>query len=473
VADGPSITFAYPNREHEALREDLERAATRVLRSGSYVLGPDVQAFEQAFSEYTGAPHTIAVSSGTDALVCALIALGVGPGHDVIVPAFGFVAAAEAVVRVGATPVFVDVEPNTLGPDPQACRRVVCDRTRAVIVMHLFGQAVDLASLRDAIGELPIVEDAAQAIGTRVGHEAGGTAKQGLGGTAKQGLGGTAKQGLGGTAKQGLGGTAKQGLGGTAKQASEGLHASAWPCGCEVDESRPSGHLAASAVSLGRATQSQHAPRQVGTIERVGTFSFFPAKSFGAAGDAGAVTTADPELAQRVRRARAHGASRAYVWDGPGGNYRMDAIQAALLTVKLGALDARLLRRKQIGRRLSDVASAHDICVLSGGATCEPTYAPFVLRLAARGRDDQTARGRADYRRDDVLERLRARGVDARVHYPTTLCDAPVYRSLAGPGPWPEAHRATRELMSLPCSPELSDDEVERLVSALSEVLRG
>ena len=413
MADGPSITFAYPNREHEALREDLERAVTRVLRSGAYVLGPDVQAFEQAFSEYTGAPHTIAVSSGTDALVCALIALGIGPGHDVIVPAFGFVAAAEAVVRVGATPVFVDVEPNTLGPDPAACKDVICDRTRAVIVMHLFGQAVDLASLREAIGELPIVEDAAQAIGTRVGD------------------------------------------------------AHVTPL---RPPSRPSPATGEGGKSRGRPGGTNY---QVGTIERVGTFSFFPAKSLGAAGDGGAVTTADPELAQRVRHARVHGASRAYVWDGPGGNYRMDAVQAALLTVKLGALDARLLRRKQIGRRLSDVASAHDIRVLSGGTTCEPTYAPFVLRLTARGRDDQTARGRADYRRDDVRERLRARGVDARVHYPTTLCEAPVYRSLAGPGPWPEAHRATRELLSLPCSPELSDDEVERLVSALSEVLRG
>jgi len=368
VADSPSITFAYPSREHEALREELERAVTRVLRSGSYVLGPDVQAFEQAFSAYTGSPHTVAVSSGTDALVCALIALDIGPGHEVIVPAFGFVAAAEAIVRVGATPVFVDIEPHTLGPDPEGCRNALSDRTRAVIVMHLFGQSVDLASLREVTRELPIVEDAAQAIGTRLGD------------------------------------------------------------------------------------------RQVGTIERVGTFSFFPAKSLGAAGDAGAVTTADPELAQRVRHARAHGASRAYVWDGPGGNYRMDSVQAAVLTVKLAALDARLLRRKQIGQRLHDVARAHDIPVLSGGTTCEPTYAPFVLRLTAR---------------DDMLERLRARGVDARVHYPTTLCDAPVYRSLAGPGPWPEAHRATRELLSLPCSPELSDDEVERLVDALTEVLRG
>ena len=367
MAERPSITFAYPDREHEALQPAIEQAVTRVLRSGSYVLGPEVQGFERAFAAYTQAAHAVAVSSGTDALVCGLIALGVGPGHEVIVPAFGFVAAAEAVVRVGAVPVFVDIEADTLGPDPSACQAARSERTRAAIVMHLFGQAVDLDPVREALGGLPVVEDAAQAIGTRL---------------------------------------------------------------------------------------REH---QVGTLDRIGTFSFFPAKSLGAAGDAGAVITSDAELAERVRRARTHGGSRPYRWDGPGGNYRMDALQAALLAVKLEALEPRLLRRRAIGRRLADVANEHDAHVIDGGPGCEPTYAPFALRVVGR---------------DRVLEQLRDRGIDARVHYPVTLAGAPTFCG-DEPRRFPQAERATRELISLPCSSELTEFEVDRLVRSLDEVLRG
>ncbi len=368
MSDAPSITFAYPQREHEALSHAIEHAATRVLRSGSYVLGPEVQTFEQAFAQFTNAPHAVAVSSGTDALVCALIALGIGPGHEVIVPAFGFVAAAEAIVRVGARPVFVDTEPLTLGPDPGACASACSQRTKAVMVMHLFGQGVDLAPLRHAVPDLAILEDAAQGIGTRMDSH------------------------------------------------------------------------------------------QVGTSGTLGTFSFFPAKSLGAAGDAGAVTTCDPELAQRVRHARVHGATGAYRWDGPGGNYRMDALQAAILTVKLGALDQRLARRRSLGSRLAETLTCHGVGVLQGGPTCDPTFAPFALRT--------------DHR-DERLNQLRSRGIDARVHYPTTVSSSKAFRGVAGDGVFPEAERATRELLSLPCSPELRDDEFERLVQAVDEVFRG
>lgn len=368
MSDAPSITFAYPQREHEVLSYAIEHAVTRVLRSGSYVLGSEVQAFEQAFARFTNTPHAVAVSSGTDALVCALIALGVGPGHEVVVPAFGFVAAAEAIVRVGARPVFVDIEPITLGPDPAACASVYSQRTTAVVVMHLFGQAVDLAPLRRAVPHLRIIEDAAQGIGTRMDSH------------------------------------------------------------------------------------------QVGTRGTLGTFSFFPAKSLGAAGDAGAVTTCDPELAQRVRHARVHGATGAYRWDGPGGNYRMDALQASILTVKLAALEQRLARRRTLGSRLAETLTSHGVVVLRGGPMCDPTFAPFALRTTCR---------------DERLEQLRSRGIDARVHYPSTVSSSKAFRGASGDGAFPEAERATRELLSLPCSPELRDDEFDRLLQAVDEVFRG
>lgn len=360
------ISFASPAREHQASREALEEAVLRVLRSGGYVLGPEVEAFEHDLARYTGAGFAVGVSSGTDALVCALHALGIGHGDEVIVPAYGFVAAPEAVVRVGARPVFVDIEPATLGPDPDELRCAAGPRTRAAIVMHLFGQAVDLTPIRAALGSLPIVEDAAQAIGTF----------------------------------------------------REGRH--------------------------------------VGTVAELGTLSFFPAKAFGAGGDAGAVLTADPELAARVRRARVHGSPRAYVWEEPGGNYRIDALQAALLRAKLQALPARMERRRSIGLRLARIASEAGASVIDGSGSCTATFAPFAMRVAQR---------------DRVAASLRELGVDARVQYPCTLPGSRAFAPLAGSHSYREADRASRELLSIPCHAELTDDEVAEVERALSLVM--
>jgi len=360
------ISFASPAREHEASRELLETAVLRVLRSGGYVLGAEVETFESHLAQFTGAAFAVGLSSGTDALVCALLALGIGHGDEVLVPAFGFVAAPEAVLRTGARPVFVDVEPRTLGPDPDELRACLGPRTRAVIVMHLFGQAVDLAPLQTVTRALPILEDAAQAIGTR-------------------------------------------------------LHG-----------------------------------RHVGTLGKVGTLSFFPAKALGAAGDAGALLTDDAELAQRVRRARVHGSPRAYVWDEPGGNYRIDALQAALLDAKLGVFPARIERRRQIGLRLARAAASRGACVIDGIPACHATFAPFALRVKER---------------DTVLQRLRAAGVDARVQYPWTLPASRAFAPFAGSHPFPVADRASRELLSLPCHAELTDDEVDAIERALLDGL--
>lgn len=360
------ISFASPAREHAATREALEEAVLRVLRSGAYVLGPEVDAFERDLAGYTKAAFAVGVSSGTDALVCALHALGIGHGDEVIVPAYGFVAAPEAVVRVGARPVFVDVEPATLGPELEELRCALGPRTRALVVMHLFGQAVDLQPLRAAIGKLPIIEDSAQAIGTfRDG-------------------------------------------------------------------------------------------RHVGSVAEVGTMSFFPAKALGAAGDAGAVLTSDPEIAAKVKRARVHGSPRAYVWEEPGGNYRIDALQAALLRAKLQAFPERIARRRSIGLRLARIVRDAGASVLDGGGACIPTFAPFAMRVAER---------------DRVAARLRELGIDARVQYPCTLPGSRAFAPLAGSHAYPEADRASRELLSIPCHAELTDDEVAELERALSQVM--
>lgn len=363
-ADSP-ISFARPDREHEALAALLEEAASRVIRSGRAILGPEVNAFERELASFLGAPFAVGTSSGSDALVIALHALGIGPSDEVLVGAFGFVAGAEAVVRVGATPVFVDIEPSTLSLNIDAAHAARTSRSRAILSTNLFGVVHDLAPLRERLPGLPIIEDAAQALGsTRADTSAG----------------------------------------------------------CHGD---------------------------------IGIFSFFPSKTLGAIGDAGAAVTSDADLAARMKRARAHGASAGYDWIERGGNYRLDELQAALLRVKLAHLPPRIERRRAIGDRLVSVAHKSGV----EAVTCPGTvHAPLAIRIPGGSRDR-------------CLAALRARSIDARVHYPVPVASSVAFAPFAQGQGFPEAHRASRELLSLPCHPELSDEEVERLARALSEVL--
>ena len=165
--------------QYAALREEIEAVAVRVLRSGRYVLGPEVEALEREFGAMLGLGHVVSCASGTDALGLALRALGAGPGDEVLVPAFTFAAPAEAAALTGARPVFVDIDPDTFLIDPESCRAAVTDRTRAVVVVHLFGRPADVAAVREAIGpEVAIVEDCAQSFGAKAAGRATGTLGQ-------------------------------------------------------------------------------------------------------------------------------------------------------------------------------------------------------------------------------------------------------------------------------------------------------
>lgn len=362
------IAFARPDREHETLAPLLEQAAARVIRSGRAILGPEVAAFEHELASFVGAAFAVGTSSGTDALATALHALEVGPGDEVIVAAFGFVAGAEAIVRVGARPVFVDIEPTAISLDVNEVNAARTERTAAIVSTDLFGVVHDLTPLREAAPDVPIVEDAAQALGSS------------LNGTA---------------------------------------------AGCHGD---------------------------------IGTFSFFPSKSLGAIGDAGACVTDSRELAARVAQARVHGAKGGYEWLSPGGNYRLDELQAALLRVKLAHLPARLERRRAIGEKLVETARDRGVSPIEGSARGVTCHGPLALRVDGG-------------RRDTVLAGLRARGVDARVHYPVPVASSPAFAHFAEGRSFPESVRASAELVSIPCHPELTDDEVERLDASLAEVL--
>lgn len=372
------VPVADPGREYAELRQEIEAALLEVGASGSYILGPTVERFEAAVADYLGVAHAVGVGSGTDALLLALEALGVGPGDEVITSPFTFFATAGAVVHAGATPVFADILPDTFDLDPDAAEAAVTPRTVALLPVHLFGQMADMPRLR-AVAErhgLAVVEDAAQAIG-------------------------------------------------------------AWQEG-------PDGRVGAGAAG------------------NVGCFSFYPTKNLGGLGDGGLVTTDDPELAERVRRLRVHGrAGSGYRHLEVGYNSRLDALQAAVLRVKLGRLEAWTERRRSH-------AAAYDRVLAGVGE--EVGVRPPAVRPGNRHVFHQYTVRCAD--RAATAAVLDAHGIGHAVYYPVPLHRQEALGHLEyGEGDFPEAERAAREALSVPVFPGLRTEERERVAAALLEVV--
>ncbi|HMR09057.1 MAG TPA: DegT/DnrJ/EryC1/StrS family aminotransferase [Polyangiaceae bacterium] len=364
-----------PQRQYAPLMDALGAAAARVLAAGRYVLGPEVAAFEQEVAGALGVEHAVGVSSGSDALVVALLALGVGAGDEVITSPYSFVATSESIRRVGARPVFVDVRADTYDLDAVAVEPAITDKTRAVIGVHLFGQPCDawrLRALCDARG-IAFIEDAAQAFGAARVHPA-----------------------------------------------------------------------------TGSPAPSDAAP--VGAIGHAAGFSFFPAKVFGGFGDAGLVTTNDAEVADRARALRQHG-----MQDGEarrlGGNYRLDALQAALLRVVLPGVEQNIARRRAVAARY-DAA----FCDLPGVRVpalrpdMRHVYAAYALAVPAPARDP-------------LLGHLAECGIESAVYYRAPLHLQPANADLGyGLGAFPVAERLCTQLLALPIHPALTDHEVARVI---------
>jgi dTDP-4-amino-4,6-dideoxygalactose transaminase len=346
--------------QHLALADDIEREVLRVLRSGTYVLGAEVAAFERELAHALDARHVIACSSGSDALLLALLAVGVAPGDEVIVPAFTIFVDAEVVSLLGATPVFCDVDPTTCALDPEAVARVVSPRTRAVIAVDLYGVPADGDAIRRAAPGIPIVEDAAQAIGS-----------------------------------------------------------------------------------------SAHG-RAAGTLGDIGCLSFFPTKNLGACGDGGALVCADPDRADQLRKLRVHGASAKYRHEAIGLNSRLDELQAAILRVKLRHLAPAQARRAAIAARYD--------------AALGPLAPPRPSAGVATNHHLYTIR---HPRRDELRAHLAAHGIDAAVHYPLAAFQQPVYRARHADTDFPVATRLAAEVLSLPCHPQLTDDDVDHVIAAV------
>jgi dTDP-4-amino-4,6-dideoxygalactose transaminase len=354
--------------QYAAIRDEIDAAIREVCASQQFILGPVVERFERKMADYCGCRFAIGVSSGTDALLCALMALGVGAGDEVIVPALTFFATAGEVARVGARPVFVDIDPRTFNIDVARMTAAITPRTRAIIPVDLYGQMAEMQSIMEVARRhnLPVIEDAAQAIG------------------------------------------------------------------------------------------AEHHGRRAGQYATLTCFSFFPTKNLGGFGDGGLIVTDDESLARRCRMMRVHGGEEEYVHRWVGGNFRLDALQAAVLEVKLRYLDGWTERRRQNAARLdARLAGAVTTPVVLPHNRC--IYHQYTIRVPGG-------------RRDVLAACLREAGVSSRVYYPVPLhmqecfADAGVRRSLSPapqglgrPGDCPEAERAAEEVLSLPIYPELTD----------------
>ena len=350
--------------QHEELRAEVEAAAVRVLRSGRYALGPEVEAFEDEFAGYCDARHAVGVSSGTSALIVALTACGIGPGDDVLTVPFTFVATAAAIRHTGARVRFVDVAEPALTMDPAAVERAVTERTRAIVPVHLYGQPADMDPILDVARRhrLIVVEDAAQAHGAR------------------------------------------------------------------------------------------YKGRRVGGLGDMSCFSFYPSKNLSAAGEGGIIVTNDAERARAARRLRnwepvEHGGRVLRP-----GNYRLDAIQAAILRVKLTRLDAWTRIRRTLAQRYDDALRA-------------AVRTPAVMPYADHAHHVYAVRSAA---RDALRDGLTRAGVETGVHYPLPVHLQAGYADLGyGAGAFEHAERAAREVLSLPIHPHLSEARQQAVIAAV------
>ncbi len=371
-----------PEIEHHW--DAFTEAFQRVLRSGRFIGGPEVAAFEAEAAAYLGTTHAIGLNSGTDALVIALRALEIGAGDEVITTPFTFFATAEAISLVGATPVFVDVDERTFNIDPALTEAAITDRTRAILPVHLYGQPAAMARILEIAERhgLKVVEDCAQSFGAR------------------------------------------------------------YP-GDDADAGRLAG-------------------RMTGTMGDLGTYSFFPSKNLGAFGDAGLLATDDDALAATARKLRAHGGAHKYHNEMLGYNSRLDALQAALLRVKLPHVDASNEARRAIALRYTEA-----LADVPGVVAPEVTDGHVIHQYTVRVLDG---------RRDAVAEALDEAGIQTMVYYPVPVHRLPVYAE-AGFPTMPVAERLADEVLSFPVSPSLSANEqhhiVQSVVDALAVRMRG
>lgn len=368
----PLFEFLDLKAQFASIREEVMAAVARVMESQHFILGPEVARFEEEIAAKLGAKHAVGCASGTDALILALLAAGVGSGDEVITTPFSFVATAGSVAYIGAKPVFVDIDPVSFNIDPKKIAAAITAKTKAIMPVHLFGLPADLdpiVAVTKAKGIL-VIEDAAQAIGAR------------------------------------------------------------------------------------------YRGRSVGTIGDFGCFSFFPSKNLGAAGDGGLVTTDDAAMAERLRMLRVHGSKQKYLHEILGTNSRLDALQAAVLGVKLRHLERWEAGRKHRVMRYRRLFESKSLTRFVRPPQTPPdgfdhVFNQFTIRAE---------------RRDELKAFLRGTGILSEIYYPLCLHLQEAFRYLGyQSGQMPLAERASEEVLSLPIFPELTDAQQDLVVEGIEK----
>jgi dTDP-4-amino-4,6-dideoxygalactose transaminase len=363
--------------QHAPIQREILAAISRVIDSHVFILGPEVEKLEQRIASYCQAKYAVGVSSGTDALLVALMGLDVGPGDEVITSDYSFFATAGVIARLGAKPVFVDIDPVTYNLDADRVEPAITSRTKGIIPVHLYGQCAEMASILDiaATHGLAVIEDAAQAIGA---------------------------------------------------QYRDG--------------------------------------RRAGSMGTLGCLSFFPSKNLGALGDGGMVLTNDAALNEKIRTLRVHGSKPKYYHKLIGGNFRLDALQAAILNVKLNYLDAWTQRRQENAKRYTQLFEESGLLQRVGLSLPQAVYAEtgvphghiynqFVIRVPDR---------------DRLRAYLQQEGVGTEVYYPVPFHLQECFRALGyQEGDFPSAERAAQETLALPIYPELTSEMQSHVVEKI------
>jgi dTDP-4-amino-4,6-dideoxygalactose transaminase len=370
------------SQQYKLIAPEVSIAVQQVLASGYYIGGSEVEQFEQQFGEYIGVSDCISCNSGTDALFLALRALDIGPGDEVIVPVFTFIATAEVVSAVGATPVFVDIDENTFNLDVNKLEAAITSKTRAIIPVHLFGQSVNMTRLMEIAKthQLTVIEDCAQATGATWEGE------------------------------------------------------------------------------------------KVGAIGDIGCFSFFPTKNLGACGDGGAVTTNNRAIAAKIRMIKDHGQSSKYNSEVVGINSRLDALQAAILNVKLRYLDQWNEQRCRIAQRYHQLLGAVPGLILPEELpTGQSVWNQYTVRVLQRLGENGSS---FLFDRNVVRAQLAERGISTMVYYPVPLHLQPLYQNLGDQADqFPVAEQLSQEVLSLPMFPELTTVQQDAVIYAIKDCL--
>lgn len=377
--------------QYQSIKKEIDEKISSVVESQYFILGPEVTKFEENMAKYLGCKHVIGVSSGTDALLLALMAYDIQPGDEVILPTYSFFATAGVVARMNAKPVFTDVDPVSFNIDPADVRKKITKKTKAIIPVHLYGQSADMEPLLAISKEtgIPIIEDAAQAIGTQY----------------------------------------KDG-------------------------------------------------KMVGTIGHIGCFSFFPSKNLGGFGDAGMVTTNDDDLAYKLRIKRVHGGEKMYFHKVIGGNFRIDALQAAVLSVKLPHLDNWTAGRQKNAETYFNLFKNLGLCEEEGRLKYDDKNKVLVPKAVYKNSGHKNYHIYNQFiirvqKRDALMEHLKTKDIGCAIYYPVPFHQQECFAYLGcNNNDFPHSNSAAETSLALPIYPELTSEHLNYVAESIAEFIK-